>query len=50
VSYASSGDEGPTGYIEIKKTKNTLGKTKASKKTNGQKHEKKNIEKKNKKT
>jgi hypothetical protein len=40
VSCAASGDEGPTGYIELKKTKNKLGETKANnKKTNEQKHE-----------
>jgi hypothetical protein len=37
VSYAPSGDEGPTGYIKIKKPKNKLGETKTNnKKTNEQ--------------
>jgi hypothetical protein len=41
VSCAPSGDEGPTGYIEIKKTINKLSETKGnSKKTNEQKQKK----------
>jgi hypothetical protein len=49
VSCAPSGDEGPTGYIEIKKTINKLSETKGnSKKTNEQKQKKKGKESKNK--
>jgi hypothetical protein len=41
VSCAPSGDEGPTSYIEIKKTSNKLSETKGnSKKTNKQKQKK----------
>jgi hypothetical protein len=37
VSCAPSGDEGPTSYIEIEKTRNKLSETKANnKKTNAQ--------------
>jgi hypothetical protein len=52
VSCAPSGDEGPTSYIEIEKTKNKLSETKGNnKKTNEQTNKIKiNIKKKNKKT
>jgi hypothetical protein len=41
VSCAPSGDEGPTSYIEIKKTSNKLSEAKGnSKKTNEQKQKK----------
>jgi hypothetical protein len=44
MSCAPLVDKGPTGYIEIKKTKNKIGEAKANnKKKNEQKHEKKNI-------
>jgi hypothetical protein len=48
VSCAPSGDEGPTSYIEIKKTRNKLSETKGNnKKTNRQTNKiKKNIKKK----
>jgi hypothetical protein len=40
VSCAPSGDEGPTGYIEIKKTENKLSETNGNnKKTNEHKNE-----------
>jgi hypothetical protein len=53
VSCAPSGDEGPTSYIEIEKTRNKLSETKDNnKKTNEQKNKKtkkqKNKKKKNK--
>jgi hypothetical protein len=42
VSCAPSGDEGPTSYIEIEKTRNKLSETKGNnKKTNEQKNKKK---------
>jgi hypothetical protein len=58
VSCAPSGDEGPTSYIEIEKTKNNLSETKGNnKKTNEQTNKikinikkKKKKQKKNKKT
>jgi hypothetical protein len=53
VSCAPSGDEGPTSYIEIEKTRNKLSETKDNnKKTNEQtnKKKKKNIKKKKKQT
>jgi hypothetical protein len=56
VSCAPSGDEGPTSYIEIEKTKNKLSETKGNnKKTNKQTNKikiniKKKKKKKNKKT
>jgi CRISPR/Cas system CSM-associated protein Csm3 (group 7 of RAMP superfamily) len=43
VSCAPSGDEGSTGYIEIKKTENKLSETKRK---NMKKNEQKNEEKK----
>jgi hypothetical protein len=48
VSCAPSGDEGPTSYIEIEKTKNKVSETKGNnKKTNEQtKKQKKNKKKK----
>jgi hypothetical protein len=51
VSCAPSGDEGPTSYIEIEKTRNKLSETKGSNKktseqTNKKKQKKKNIKKK----
>jgi hypothetical protein len=51
VSCAPSGDEGPTSYIEIEKTKNKLSETKGNnKKTNEQTNKIKiNIKKKQKK-
>jgi hypothetical protein len=51
VSCAPSGDEGPTSYIEIEKTRNKLSETKGNnKKTNEQTNTiKKNIKKKKKK-
>jgi hypothetical protein len=43
VSCAPSGDEGPTSYIEIEKTRNKLSETKGNnKKTNEQKTKTKN--------
>jgi hypothetical protein len=43
VSCAPSGDEGPTSYIEIEKTRNKLSETKdKNKKTNEEKNKKKN--------
>jgi hypothetical protein len=53
VSCAPSGDEGPTSYIEIEKTRNKLSETKDNnKKTNEQTNKKKklNIKKKKKQT
>jgi hypothetical protein len=51
VSCAPSGDEGPTSYIEMEKTRNKLSETKGNnKKTNEQTNKKKkNIKKKKKK-
>jgi hypothetical protein len=49
VSCAPSGDEGPTSYIEIEKTRNKLSETKGkNKKTNEQTNKKKTEKKKNK--
>jgi hypothetical protein len=46
VSCAPSGDEGPTSYIEIEKTRNKLSETKGNnKKTNEQKQKKKKTKK-----
>jgi hypothetical protein len=51
VSCAPSGDEGPTSYIEIEKTRNKLSETKANnKKPNEQTNKKKKKHKKKKKT
>jgi hypothetical protein len=50
VSCAPSGDEGPTSYIEIEKTRNKLSETKGNnKKTNEQTNKKKKKHKKKKK-
>jgi hypothetical protein len=49
VSCAPSGDEGPTSYIEIEKTRNKLSETKGNnKKTNEQTNKNKNKHKKKK--
>jgi hypothetical protein len=51
VSCAPSGDEGPTSYIEIEKTRNKLSETKGNnKKTNDQTNKKKKTKKKQKTT
>jgi hypothetical protein len=49
VSCAPSGDEGPTSYIEIEKTRNKLSETKGNnKKTNEQTNKKRKKHKKKK--